>query len=84
MQELGCRAKLGVLHSAHLKQPNSFTMTNYGIYDVLYIDNEEQDEKYKYDYSRYRAEDEDHAREKFYRQYPTTCTIQEVIYRGEV
>ena len=62
---------------------NSFIMTNYGIYDVLYIDNEEQDEKYKYDYSRYRAEDEDHAREKFYRQYPTTCTIQEVIYRGE-
>lgn len=54
-------------------------MTNYGIYDVLYFDTEEV----KYDYARYYAEDEDHAVDKFCRQYPERYRIQEVIYRGE-
>lgn len=52
---------------------------NLGIYDVLYFDTEEV----KYDYARYYAEDEDHAVDKFCRQYPERYRIQEVIYRGE-
>ncbi len=48
-----------------------------GLYDVFYVDEDTGEQ----DYTRIRAEDSDHAREIFNRQYPYT-QITEVEYRG--